>query len=400
MDLVYPCLKSRKEIRAKGLRSKTGDEFLFPEEFRPANKHPIPSDFPGEVNWRFRVEWNKTISFFDQVKGMQQFVTGQDFSDFLVWRKEGVASYELATVVDDYAMDITEIVRGEDLLLSSARQCLLAEIVEMMCTATIVHDSVLEDDEESMLGNVAHRTYSQNAGNKVSVLAGDFLLARCSVALSQLGDLTVVELMATALESIVQGGVLKAQARQAGVAPSLSDYEGRVRLKTASLIADACRSAAILAGEAHDSDVANAVYDYATALGLSYQVMFDTIRYHQILELAHVAESDVAISERILQEFISSPPVILSEIADVNAATTSRASLKKLSGNVEAASGLNHAVALSKEHAERAKSALGLLPESREKQALLMMADFVSQEDQVGLQREKYVQSRADAAPV
>jgi geranylgeranyl pyrophosphate synthase len=282
----------------------------------------------------------------------------------------------------------------------SARQCLLAEIVEMMCTATIVHDSVLEDDEESMLGNVAHRTYSQNAGNKVSVLAGDFLLARCSVALSQLGDLTVVELMATALESIVQGGVLKAQARQAGVAPSLDDYEGRVRLKTASLIADACRSAAILAGEAHDSEVANAVYDYATALGLSYQVMFDTIRYHQILELAHVAESDVAISERILQEFISSPPVILSEIADVNAATTSRASLKKLSADVEAASGLNHAVALSKEHAERAKNALGLLPESREKQALLMMADFVSQEDQVGLQREKYVQSRADAAPV
>merc|ERR1711869_181239 len=118
----------------------------------------------------------------------------------------------------------------------SARQCLLAEIVEMMCTATIVHDSVLEDDEESMGGNVAHRTYSQNVGNKVSVLAGDFLLARCSVALSQLGDLTVVELMATALESIVQGGVLKAQARQAGGAPSLSDYEGRVRLKTASLI--------------------------------------------------------------------------------------------------------------------------------------------------------------------
>merc|ERR1711924_120827 len=235
----------------------------------------------------------------------------------------------------------------------SARQCLLAEIVEMMCTATIVHDSVLEDDEESMLGNVAHRTYSQNAGNKVSVLAGDFLLARCSVALSQLGDLTVVELMATALESIVQGGVLKAQARQAGVAPSLSDYEGRVRLKTASLIADACRSAAILAGEAHDSEVANAVYDYATALGLSYQVMFDTLRYHQILELAHVAESDVAISERILQEFISSPPVILSEIADVNAATTSRASLVKLSADVEAASGLNRRRAV--EGARRAR---------------------------------------------
>ena len=68
------------------------------------------------------------------------------------------------------------------------KQCLLAEIVEMMCTAQVVHDSVLEDDEAGSTGNVAHRTYSQNAGNKVSVLAGDFLLARCSVALSELGE--------------------------------------------------------------------------------------------------------------------------------------------------------------------------------------------------------------------
>jgi len=146
LDLVYPCLKSRKEIRAKGLRSKTGDEFLFPEEFRPDNKHPIPSDFPGEVNWRFRVEWNKTISFFDQAKGMQQFVTGQDFSDFLVWRKGGVASYELATVADDYAMDITEIVRGEDLLLSSARQCLLFDGLGWP-RPDFYHCEVLLDDE-------------------------------------------------------------------------------------------------------------------------------------------------------------------------------------------------------------------------------------------------------------
>ena len=53
------------------------------------------------------------------------FKVGKEFSDFLVWRKDGVASYEMATVVDDYLMEITEVVRGEDLLVSSARQCLL-----------------------------------------------------------------------------------------------------------------------------------------------------------------------------------------------------------------------------------------------------------------------------------
>ena len=61
----------------------------------------------------------------DIKKAEQSFHVGTDLSDFLVWRKDGVAAYELATVVDDYHMEITEIVRGEDLLLSSARQCLL-----------------------------------------------------------------------------------------------------------------------------------------------------------------------------------------------------------------------------------------------------------------------------------
>ena len=61
----------------------------------------------------------------DIKKAEQSFTIGTDLSDFLVWRKDGVASYDLATVVDDYYMKITEVVRGEDLLFSTARQCLL-----------------------------------------------------------------------------------------------------------------------------------------------------------------------------------------------------------------------------------------------------------------------------------
>ena len=66
----------------------------------------------------------------DIEKAEQSFLVGADLSDFLVWRKDGVASYELATVVDDYHMKITEVVRGEDLLVSSARQCLLFDALE------------------------------------------------------------------------------------------------------------------------------------------------------------------------------------------------------------------------------------------------------------------------------
>jgi glutamyl-tRNA synthetase len=77
------------------------------------------------TNWRFRTQWSEKVSFVDGRKGKQCFEIGKDFADFLVWRKDGFASYELATVVDDHLMEITEIVRGEDLLVSSARQCVL-----------------------------------------------------------------------------------------------------------------------------------------------------------------------------------------------------------------------------------------------------------------------------------
>ena len=75
-----------------------------------------------------------TVTLTDPVGGGRlgelNFEIGKDFSDFLVWRKDGIPAYEFATVLDDHLMGITEIVRGEDLLVSSARQCLLFDILK------------------------------------------------------------------------------------------------------------------------------------------------------------------------------------------------------------------------------------------------------------------------------
>ena len=130
LNLVYPCEKSRKEIQAFGLLDSTGSEYLFPESFRQGSVSLNKNNFPGDTNWRFRTDWGERVEFMDTKKAGQSFFVGIDLSDFLVWRKDGVAAYELATVVDDYHMKITEVVRGEDLLISSARQCLLFDALD------------------------------------------------------------------------------------------------------------------------------------------------------------------------------------------------------------------------------------------------------------------------------
>lgn len=82
-------------------------------------------DSPVGFNWRFCVPDDEEICFTDLHLGPQRFIAGRDFGDFIVWRRDDVPAYQLAVVVDDAAMGITEVVRGADLLKSTARQILL-----------------------------------------------------------------------------------------------------------------------------------------------------------------------------------------------------------------------------------------------------------------------------------
>ena len=92
----------------------------------PAGQNPqLSNSQPSKFAWRFRVPDGETISFTDGNLGEQSFVAGKDFGDFVVWRGDDVPAYQLACVVDDAAMQITEVVRGADLLVSTARQILL-----------------------------------------------------------------------------------------------------------------------------------------------------------------------------------------------------------------------------------------------------------------------------------
>jgi glutamyl/glutaminyl-tRNA synthetase len=144
--LIYPCTCSRKDVaQSASAPNDTDDEPVYPGTCRPgpvegaaglcpsgtaeaavATYSDSASDSePKGVNWRFRVPDGEEVSFTDLHLGPQRMVAGRDFGDFIVWRRDDVPAYQLAVVVDDAAMRITEVVRGADLLKSTARQLLL-----------------------------------------------------------------------------------------------------------------------------------------------------------------------------------------------------------------------------------------------------------------------------------
>jgi glutamyl/glutaminyl-tRNA synthetase len=129
---IYPSPHSRKDVQEALVAPHDADpnaareaEPIFPAHLRPPPDEGRDATAPGEVNWRFRVPDGEIIAFTDLRLGRIDRIAGRDFGDFLVWRKDGYPSYELAVTADDHAMEITEIVRGEDLLTSTARQLLL-----------------------------------------------------------------------------------------------------------------------------------------------------------------------------------------------------------------------------------------------------------------------------------
>ncbi len=160
-NAIYPCTCSRQEVlRALSAPHPEDDEPLYSGKCRPADSPGTSGtdlDSAGlaalpaaPVNWRFRVPYGQSISFLDQALGQCAQVAGRDFGDFLVWRKDGAPSYQLACVVDDAAMGITEVVRGEDLIPSTFRQILLYEALGI-ARPEFYHCPLLNDSEGKRL---------------------------------------------------------------------------------------------------------------------------------------------------------------------------------------------------------------------------------------------------------
>jgi glutamyl-tRNA synthetase len=145
---IYPCHCSRKDLAGMmdAPHEDTDDEPVYPGICRAAlDVQQREMHFQPNINYRFHVPDEAVIRFVDLNLGPQSFTAGKDFGDFLVWRKDGLPSYQLACVVDDADTDITEVVRGRDLLKSTARQILIQRALNLP-TPTYCHTHLLTDN--------------------------------------------------------------------------------------------------------------------------------------------------------------------------------------------------------------------------------------------------------------
>jgi len=123
--LLFPCYCSRKDIAAAiSAPHATDNNKIYPGTCRPDQPTTRFDTGGRETAWRYRVD-HEEIEFCDHVFGVSQQNLGLDVGDFVIKRRDGLFAYQLATVVDDALMGVTDVVRGSDLIDSSARQIAL-----------------------------------------------------------------------------------------------------------------------------------------------------------------------------------------------------------------------------------------------------------------------------------
>ncbi|KAI3995274.1 hypothetical protein MKX01_032076 [Papaver californicum] len=240
-----------------------------------------------------------------------------------------------------------------------ASQQRVAEITEMIHVASLLHDDVL-DDADTRRG-VPSLNFLM--GNKVSVLAGDFLLCRACVTLASLKNTEVATLLGTAAENLIAGEMMQ-MASTSEKHCSMDQYMQKTYCKTASLIANSCKAVALLAD--HKTEVAMLAYNYGRNLGLAYQLIDDVLDFTATsASLGKGTLSDIRhgiITAPVLfaiEEFPQLQAVIsggLNDPADVDLA------LEYLGKS----RGIQRAKELAIEHASMAASAINSFPPSND----------------------------------
>ncbi|MDV3350803.1 solanesyl diphosphate synthase [Leptolyngbyaceae cyanobacterium CCMR0082] len=251
-----------------------------------------------------------------------------------------------------------------------ARHFRLAEITEMIHTASLVHDDVV--DESSLRRGVP--TVHSSFNNRVAVLAGDFLFAQSSWHLANLDNLTVVKLLSRVIMDLAEGEIQQGL-NKFDTTLSIDAYLMKSYYKTASLIANSCKSAGVLS-EVSDS-LAEAFYQYGRNLGLAFQVVDDILDFTGSEEvLGKPAGSD------LLSGNLTAPVLYAMEETPYLATLIERefaqsGDFDEAMALVKASRGIERSRELASQHVKQAVHNLADLPQSEPKRALEALSSYV-----------------------
>ncbi|MEB3309522.1 MAG: solanesyl diphosphate synthase [Snowella sp.] len=246
----------------------------------------------------------------------------------------------------------------------------LAEITEMIHTASLVHDDVV--DEAELRRSVP--TVNSLFDNRIAVLAGDFLFAQSSWYLANLDNLQVVKLLSEVIRDFAEGEILQSINRF-DINISLESYLEKSYYKTASLIANSAKAAGILSDVS--DDVAEQLYHYGRDLGLAFQIVDDILDFTSPTEvLGKPAGSD------LISGNITAPALFALEESPYLATLIQREFRE--AGDIENAlqiiaehNGIARARDLAAYHAKLAVKQLECLNPSAASHSLVELADYV-----------------------
>ncbi|KAG6819545.1 hypothetical protein H0H93_010791 [Arthromyces matolae] len=265
----------------------------------------------------------------------------------------------------------------------------LAQIVEMMHTASLLHDDVIDESALRRGQPSAPAAF----GNKFSILGGNFVLGRASAALSRLGDAEVTDLIASVLSNLVEGEILQTKAVETeGVlepaAEKLREHSTKIQdawniylqktyLKTASLMAKGARAAVTLGGCKEGDIWREIAYAYGRNLGIAFQLVDDILDYDSAASaLGKPGGAD-------LQLGLTTGPALYAweEHPDMGALISRKfegpGDVEKARDLVARSSALQRTRELAQKYADKAKEVLQQLPDSDAKSALEVLAERV-----------------------
>lgn len=255
------------------------------------------------------------------------------------------------------------------------RRIVMSVVTEYMHNATLLHDDVVDG------GTVRRGRPAANVvfGNPASVLVGDFLFARASQLMTEDGDLDVLGIYARTLVFLSEGEILQL-ARSADRNITEDDYLRVVFHKTASLIAAASETGAVLAGA--DRALRSRMFGFGRSIGIAFQLMDDVLDYvGSEKELGKMPLQD-------LREGKITLPLIhaLREAGDgdrrkageiLDRRRLSERDIAFLSRMVRKNGGLEYSKGRAKSFVDRGKRLLSSLPPSPARDGLVSLSDFI-----------------------